>query len=361
MNQVILLAAGSSKRAGKNKLWAEVFGKPLWMHSLETFQNHKLIDGIVLVVRKSELNKYKKYAKKYTKVKIVVTGGKTRAESFFRGLQAADWQKEDVIVDHNAANPNVTAREITDVINDAKKYGAAAVSLPCIDTVISFNGIFYEKTFDRSRLRLMQTPQAVRGDILKQIKPAQLQKKSTDLSSILLKKFTIKVVKSGHLNKKITFKEDLEALAAHSYIGEDSHKFSKGGRLVLGGIKISEYPKLEANSDGDVVLHAIGRALAQALNHSFSKIADKICYKGTKDSRKFLDPLLKDLKILNISLSIECKFPQIDKLPMLESLSKILNIETEKIHISAHSGEGLGPFGEGKGIRCVSIVQCKKK
>lgn len=361
MNQVILLAAGSSKRAGQNKLWAEVFGEPLWTHSLETFQNHKLIDAIVLVVKKSELNKFSKYAKKYTKLQTIVAGGKTRAESFVRGLQATDWGKADLIIDHNTANPNVTLREITDVINNAKKYGAAAVSLPCVDTVISCNGIFYEKTFDRSRLRLMQTPQAVRGDILKQIKPAQLQKKSTDLSSILLKKFRIKVVESGRLNRKITFKEDLEALAAHSYIGEDSHKFSKGGQLVLGGIEVAEYPKLEANSDGDVVLHAIGRALAQALNQSFSKISDKICDKGTKDSRKFLEPLLKELNVLNISISIECKFPKIDKLPIVESLSKILKVEKEKIHISAHSGEGLGPFGEGKGVKCVSIVQCKKK
>lgn len=351
MNTVILLAAGKSQRANTDKLWADVHGRPLWTLSYEVFLNHPKIGEIILVVPKGAEKKFSKYLNAKTKI---VIGGKTRMESFINGVQKASGE---IIIDHNAANPNPSPKEIDEVIKAAKKYGAAAVSSQAVDTVISSSGEFYDAVFPREKLRLMQTPQAVKAEILRKIK----LKESTDLSSALLGVTKVKIVEASPANKKITFKKDIETLSTHAFIGEDSHEFSKSGVLVLGGLKVKGYHALEANSDGDVVLHAIGRALASAKDQSFSKVADKICEAGNKNSRAYLKPLLKNIEIEMLSLQIECKYPKIDTLPLRKSLSKILKISESKIRIQAMSGEALSAFGKGLGIRAICVITCHER
>ncbi len=127
---------------------------------------------------------------------------------------------------------------------------------------------------------------------------------------------------------------------------------------MLGGLEIPELPALEANSDGDVILHAIGRALAQACGENFSELADPLFLSGDQDSRDYLEPLLEKVKIQNLSLSLECARPQIDPLALVlkNSLAEILTIPESAIQISAHTGEGLTSFGRGEGIRCLALV-----
>ncbi len=303
------------------------------------------------MVPEEDLEKFKEYTDENT---ILVSGGPTRMASFLNGLGTLNLGEADVILDHNAANPNVTAAEISKVISAATEHGAAALSHQTVNTLIKEQDGFYESELSRQSIRQMQTPQAARADLLKDME----LKDHTDLTTALLGHTPIKVIDANPLNKKITFEEDLEALAARSYLGEDSHAFSKEGTLKLGGLEIPELPALEANSDGDVVLHAIGRALAQAQGLSFSKIADQLCEAGEKNSAAYLRPLLERTHIQNLSLQIEAKQPYIDKLPLKSSLAKMLNIDEDKINISAMSGEGLTPFGRGEAIRCSCILQC---
>ncbi len=345
MNVAIILAAGKSTRAKQDKLFVSLHGFPLWTHSYNTFLNHPKIDKIILVVPNK--SKFQKYINEETEL---VIGGKTRMESFKNALSTLKLKDEDIVLDHNAANPFVSQKEISDVIKETKKYGAAALSCQCIDTTITASGSFYSTLLDRSTLRLMQTPQAARGDIMKKI----VLNNQSDLASAILPFHKVKIVEANPSNKKITFPEDLKSL--NYFIGEDSHAFSTAGILVLGGLKVKTQHALLANSDGDVLLHAIGRALAQAKNLSFSKIADKFCKKGEKNSAKYLKPLLENVEIQMISISIECQKPKIDSLPLKESLAKILKISEEKIRISAHTGEGLENFGNG--IRSTVILTC---
>ncbi len=352
MNTAIILAAGKSQRAGQNKLWATVYGEPLWTRAYETFLKHPLIGRIILVVPKGDEFKFLPLID--AKKTEIISGGTTRMDSFKRGLAAVDFKDADIILDHNAANPNVTAREISDVIEAAQKTGAAAVSLPAVDTLLTTEGGSYATLLPRENIRLMQTPQAVRGDILRSIELAE----TTDLTSALLSKTSVAVVEANPVNKKITFAEDLEALTAQTFLGEDSHQFSSGGQLTLGGLTISGLPGLEANSDGDVILHAIGRALAQATDQNFSELADPLMLSGDQDSRDYVEPFLEKVKITNVSISLECARPKIDPIAsdIKKSLGKILLLETSQIQVSAHTGEGLTPFGRGEGIRCLAIL-----
>lgn len=363
MNIAILLSAGSSTRAGQDKLWAKVHGQPLWTVSHRTFLEHPQIDRIILVVPKGEELKFLPFIE--DKKTTVVSGGKTRMESFKQGLATiGELSKEDVILDHNAANPFVTAEEISAVIANAKEHGACAVAHPVVDTVaeVDNSGAFITDFHDRNNLRLMQTPQAVRGDILKMALDS-IDSNSTDLSSALLQ-FTKVVILPAHpLNKKITFAEDLETLMAHTTLGEDSHRFSNDGQLILGGLTIPDCPAMSANSDGDVILHAIGRALATAQNKNFSELADPLMLGGIVDSSDYLEPLLEGMKILDVSVSLEGARPRIDPLKdeLKKSLARILNIHESTVHISAHTGEDLTPFGRGEGIRCLALVKTLPK
>jgi len=349
MNIAILLSAGSSVRAGSDKLWANVWDRPLWLLSHETFKNHPLIDRIVLVVRAGDEEKFRPFIDSKT---VIVAGGNSRMASFKAGLQGLTWGDNDILIDHNSANPGVTEREITEAISTAQTYGASAVSIPCVDTVIEAYDNFYIRPLNRETLRLMQTPQAVRGDILKRVDLTE----ETDLVSALLPFTPVHTVEASPQNRKITFKEDIEFWSLKTAFGEDSHSFGNSGALTLGGLIITELPAMQANSDGDTVLHAIGRALAQIKGQSFSSVADPFLKGGIRDSKEFLKPLLQNIKLQRVAIHIEALKPKIDSLPLTSSLAKILNITEDKIHISAMTGEGLTAFGRGEGIYCRALI-----
>jgi 2-C-methyl-D-erythritol 2,4-cyclodiphosphate synthase len=153
--------------------------------------------------------------------------------------------------------------------------------------------------------------------------------------------------------------------------GQDSHCFSKNSkrRLFLGGIEVDGENGLEANSDGDVVIHAICRAIEQALgNPDFDIYAGKMNKDGTDNSREYLKVALRNIKeegysINNLGISFECKRPNIFDLDrrIKESLSKIMKIETNQIGISATNGEDLSAFGRGEGIQVFAIVSLIKE
>ncbi|MFA5871873.1 MAG: 2-C-methyl-D-erythritol 2,4-cyclodiphosphate synthase [Parcubacteria group bacterium] len=153
--------------------------------------------------------------------------------------------------------------------------------------------------------------------------------------------------------------------------GQDSHRFSddKNRLLTLGGIKIEGEVGLLGNSDGDVIIHAICRAIEQAIGgESFSVYADKKCGAGILDSKKYLEISLENAKqkgysINNLGISIEARKPRVDLIAaeMKRTLAKIMNIELSRIGISATSGENLTPFGKGEGIQAFAIISLIKK
>lgn len=154
-------------------------------------------------------------------------------------------------------------------------------------------------------------------------------------------------------------------------IGQDSHKFSKNKSrvLVLGGIKILNQSGLEANSDGDVLIHALCNALESAIGEgSFSKYADKMCEKGTTNSAEYLKKALKNIdkqgyQINNIGINIEAQKPKIEPISkkIKNNLANIMKISPKIIGLVANSGEGLTAFGKGKGIQVLVITSLIKK
>jgi len=148
-------------------------------------------------------------------------------------------------------------------------------------------------------------------------------------------------------------------------IGQDSHKIdynNQDKKLILAGIEFEEKFSLLANSDGDVVLHAITNAISGVTSKNIlGEISDIMCNeKGIKNSEEYLKEAIKYLEypINHISISIECKQPKISQKieQMRENIARILNIDKNCVGITATSGEGLTEFGKGNGINVFACV-----
>jgi len=154
--------------------------------------------------------------------------------------------------------------------------------------------------------------------------------------------------------------------------GSDSHRFEKSRikPLVLGGIKISDTGGLEANSDGDVILHALFNALSQACGgHSIGYYADPLFKKGIIDSREYLKIALKMVsesgyKIHNIGIMVEAKHPYISiqkEEDLKKNIAEMAGISVKEVGITFTSGEGLTSFGRGEGILAQVVVSLIRK
>ncbi|MBU2524892.1 2-C-methyl-D-erythritol 2,4-cyclodiphosphate synthase [Patescibacteria group bacterium] len=377
MNYAILLASGKSNRfSGTNKLLQKINGKPIWQISLDLVFSHKLIDQVIMVCSdeiKSEI--------KDAKGVQIVLGGDSRYKSLINGLNLIkkNLKNDDIVVIHNAANPLATKKEISRVIRGAMKAGASAVGRRVIDTIkLVGQNKKIQKTLNRENLFAMQTPQAIKSEIL--LEGIQNIKFEPTDDLIIAENIGIKpilVIKSAN-NFKITTDQDL-ILARYLAkdmpqdficgVGEDSHKFSKSEKgLTLAGITFPEYSKLQANSDGDVILHSIINAISSSMGGgSISLIADEMCQEGITDSAKYLEKVLnlvdkRYFSINNISISLECSEPKIEPIiPKLKSsLSKLTDIPEKRIGITATSGEELSSFGRGEGIKCMAMVSLIK-
>ena len=148
--------------------------------------------------------------------------------------------------------------------------------------------------------------------------------------------------------------------------GQDSHRFSDDPhrKLILGGVVVPDEAGLEGNSDADVVLHALCRALEQAIGRdSFSQYADEMSGRGINDSREYLKVAKAHVeqagcRVINIGLTIEALRPKIEPLSrtMKNTIAGILEIAEDAIGINATSGEKMTPFGRGEGIQAFAIV-----
>ena len=220
MTIAIILAAGNSKRTrGINKIFYRISGKPLIFYTIRAFEKHPQVNGIILVVRESDSKKFFTLIKKYgfKKIKLVARGGKKRQDSALNGLKAAEKlgaESGNLVLVHNGANPLVSQNEITNVIQAAKKYKAALVGQPARDTIKEVaKDKFINKTIDRKRIFLAQTPQGIEYNLAKKAFEKALQEKfegTDDVSLVERLGKKVKIVPASFENIKVTYPEDLK-------------------------------------------------------------------------------------------------------------------------------------------------------
>lgn len=213
MNTAIIVAAGSGKRFGaeKPKQFLELCGKPVIVHTLAAFENCPSVDEIVLVLSADALENCQTLFLDFTKLKTIVAGGASRAESVRSGLNAVS-DKAEIVAVHDGARPLVTSEEITRTIEKAKETGAAILAAPITDTIKEIAEDKIVGTIERTRLRRALTPQCFRVEILRRgyEAAAELNDTATDESFLVEKSgVQVSVVEGSARNIKITVPEDL--------------------------------------------------------------------------------------------------------------------------------------------------------
>lgn len=132
---------------------------------------------------------------------------------------------------------------------------------------------------------------------------------------------------------------------------------------MIGGVIFDGVPGLDADSDGDVVYHAICNAITSLSGVPIlGGIAKDLCRKdGITDSQVYLERALKSLhpqKIVHIAITIEGKRPYLEDhiRAMRKQISDVVGIRESQVGITATSGDGLTDFGCGDGLQCFCIV-----
>jgi 2-C-methyl-D-erythritol 4-phosphate cytidylyltransferase len=170
-NTAIIVAAGKGTRMGPNvdKLFLEVAGAPVVVHTWKRFAQAKCIGEIIVVVRDGMQSAFEELAEKFSlkgKPYRLVVGGKERQDSVWNGLEAA---RGEIVAIQDAARPCTSEALIEATIAAARETGAAVAAQPMTDTVKeSGDGKLIERTLDRARLWTVQTPQTFRLEIIKQ-------------------------------------------------------------------------------------------------------------------------------------------------------------------------------------------------
>ena len=125
----IILAAGSGTRMGadKTKQWIELDGLPVFAHTLRQFEACPKIKEIILCVKADERELFANAGAIYgiKKLKAIIVGGSTRAQSALNGFKRISDKCTHVAI-HDAARCLITPEMITEVIKGATKYGSAA-------------------------------------------------------------------------------------------------------------------------------------------------------------------------------------------------------------------------------------------
>ena len=215
MNSVIVLAGGKGKRMGSkvSKQFLLVKNKPVLYYTIKQFIDNKLIDKIILVLPKDEIDYCKREVlEKYSlKVDYIIEGGLERQDSVYNGLKAAEGS--NIVLIHDGARPFVSKEIIDKGIQYAIDYGAAAPGVVPKDTIkVRDEDSFSKETLKREELIAIQTPQVFKYEIIKECHNRIKEERIvvTD-DTMVVEKYNNKVYlyEGDYKNIKITTPEDL--------------------------------------------------------------------------------------------------------------------------------------------------------
>ncbi len=211
----VILAAGNSTRMGMPKQFLPLRGRPLLAHTMAAFQLSDIVEEIVVVARRQDIETIKELAvsQGITKLTHVVPGGDNRAQSSLNGVQACENTGGYVAV-HDGARPLITPEIIGRVVAAAVEYGAAAAAVPTKDTVkrVDQNG-FVVETPARETLWNVQTPQIFKRELyLRAVTHvAEIGLAVTDDCQMVESLgHAVKLVEGSYTNIKITTPEDIK-------------------------------------------------------------------------------------------------------------------------------------------------------
>ena len=387
---LILLASGRGTRAGGDvpKQYQLVGGKSVLEYSLETALKHPDIGKIILVINQHDEHFWQPIIEQYKNKIYIVYGGTERCLSVLNALKALEslnTQPDKTVLIHDSARPFISSVLIRRAILAAKQHCAAIPVLPVADTIKQVGAAgSVTSTLERKHLRIVQTPQAFRFDLIQAAyrvaEQAGTWNFTDDASIVEANNIAVHSFEGEESAFKITTSEDF--LRAEMYIGGqamldrfklstrvatgyDVHAFGEGDHVWLGGLKIPYEKSLIGHSDADPVLHALTDAILGTLSegdigshfppsdpqwrgaasHIFLKHACDLL--GSRDGR-----------LVHLDATIICEMPKIGpyREEMRQKIADICNISINRISVKATTSEKLGFTGRGEGIAAIATA-----
>jgi|SRR5580658_1120609 2-C-methyl-D-erythritol 4-phosphate cytidylyltransferase len=215
-------SGAKSRKPHPSKQFTDLAGTPILIHTLRKFAAVDAVSEIWIALRENEMEGFgERLAKEATdllKKRVeLVAGGEHRQQSVEHALNAISAAADDLILVHDAVRPLVTAEIIQDVIEAAKKYGAAIAALPAVDTVKQVErtaeGAIVKATIPRAGVVLAQTPQGFHYSVIKKAfdEAAADGFMGTDEASLVERSgHEVAVVMGSPRNIKITTPGDME-------------------------------------------------------------------------------------------------------------------------------------------------------
>jgi 2-C-methyl-D-erythritol 4-phosphate cytidylyltransferase len=162
----LLIAGGSGNRMHQDipKQFLTVNEKPVIVYTLEAFQKHPEIDAIAVVCIEGWESVLRAYAMQFniTKLRYIVSGGKNGQDSIRNGVYELEkhFEKDDIVLIHDAIRPMVSAEIISDCIIKTKQFGNAIAVIPCAEAMLETeDGAVSTGSYPRDNLKRTQTPQ----------------------------------------------------------------------------------------------------------------------------------------------------------------------------------------------------------
>jgi 2-C-methyl-D-erythritol 4-phosphate cytidylyltransferase len=237
MNIAVIFAGGSGVRMhtkSRPKQFLELNGKPIIIYTLEQFDNHPLIDAIVVACIKEWIPFLEKMLRKFeiNKVVKIVEGGKTGQDSIYNGLCAAEEYaagKDATVLIHDGVRPLITEETITDNVKEVERSGSCITCIPATETFIVKKGDGGLEIPERNNSLIARAPQSFKlTDILSSHRRALKEGKHDFIDSCTMMShygYKLGTIIGPMENIKITTPTDFFVLRAMVKVHEDQQIF----------------------------------------------------------------------------------------------------------------------------------------
>lgn len=397
---VLIPSGGSGQRFGGSipKQYLLIEGKAIVRFSLDLFIGMSEIQSVWVGIApdlSSDLQKGVDWPND-KKLHVRLSGGESRHETVLKtlelmiseGIPDTDW-----VLVHDAARPGIEVnhvRALMEAVLETPQVSGGILALPVADSLkqqitTENDDPMIGKGQNRNGLWQAQTPQMFRVGDLKNALLLAINDGAevTDEASAFerLDK-SVKLVVGSPRNFKITYPEDLrfaeqiftsfsskEALVGGIRIGQgyDVHRLVEGRPLILGGVLVPSEKGLLGHSDADALLHALTDALLGAaglgdIGKHFPDTDPK--FKGADSKELLMSAYAKVCErgytLINMDATIICQQPKLSNYiePMVDTISRLLQVLPTQINIKAKTNEGLGYLGKQEAIAtevCVLI------
>src|SRR6185295_9283909 len=352
----ILVAAGRGLRAGAGgpKQYREIGGQTVIFRAMQAFCRHPDVFAVQPVVNPDDAAIFNA-AVAGLRYQPPTSGGATRQASVHAGLEALAAEKPDIVLIHDAARPFVTPAVISRAIDAAGRTGAAVPAIPVTDTIkqIGETGDV-EATPERASLRIAQTPQAFRFDVILDAHRKAVREGRNDFTDdAALAEWaglTVATFEGDVANMKLTTPEDFvrEEARLASLLGDirtgtgyDVHAFGEGDHVMICGVRVPHTKGFLAHSDGDVGPHFPpsdakwkGASSDQFLKYAIERVAQR------------------GGRVANLEVTMICERPKIGPLrdTMRARIAEITGLNISRVAVKATTSERLGFTGREEGI-----------